>query len=153
MRATLAHKLRVADLLARVASNIVDRAIHHDDSKFSEQEFELFSEQTARLKGLTYGSPEYKAALKALGPALEHHYAVNRHHPEHTPEGIDSMTLLDVVEMLCDWKAATERHADGSLERSITQNAERFGYDDRFQRLLRNTAIELELIELEADDG
>jgi predicted acetyltransferase len=42
--------------------------------------------------------------------------------------------------MLCDWKAATLRHADGDLGRSIEQNAERFGYGGEMKRLLLNTA-------------
>jgi hypothetical protein len=42
--------------------------------------------------------------------------------------------------MLADWKAATLRHADGDLARSIEQNAERFGYDDKMKKLLYNTA-------------
>ena len=32
---------------------------------------------------LTYGSDEYKACLTEMKPALDHHYAANRHHPEH----------------------------------------------------------------------
>jgi hypothetical protein len=42
--------------------------------------------------------------------------------------------------MLADWKAATLRHADGDLARSIEQNAERFGYGDEIKRLLIHTA-------------
>jgi hypothetical protein len=42
------------------------------------------------------------------------------------------MDLVQVIEMLADWKAATLRHADGSLTRSIIQNADRFGYDKTF---------------------
>jgi hypothetical protein len=41
---------------------------------------------------------------------------------------------------LCDWKAATLRHADGDLGRSILQNADRFGYGDEILGLLLNTA-------------
>jgi hypothetical protein len=43
------------------------------------------------------------------------------------------MDLVQVIEMLADWKAATLRHADGDLARSIEQNAERFGYGDQFR--------------------
>jgi hypothetical protein len=78
-----------------------------------------------------------------MGEALQHHYEVNRHHPEHFPNGIDDMNLLDVIEMLADWKAATLRHADGDLDRSITQNAERFGYGAQLEGILRNTARQL----------
>lgn len=42
----------------------------------------MFTRFTPRLKGMTYGSPEYKQCLAEMGPGLRHHYAANRHHPE-----------------------------------------------------------------------
>jgi hypothetical protein len=89
---------------------------------------------------------EYKSYLTGMGEALKHHYAHNSHHPEHYEDGIAGMSLLDLVEMLCDWKAATERHADGDLRRSIEQNQERFGYSDELRSILENTARELGLV-------
>ena len=50
------------------------------------------------------------------------------------------MTLVDIVEMLCDWKAASLRHNDGNLLKSIEINANRFGYDDQLKQILINTA-------------
>jgi hypothetical protein len=69
------------------------------------------------------------------------------HHPEHYSNGIQGMSLLDVIEMLCDWKAATMRHADGDLSKSIEINQKRFGYSDELKSILINTAIELKFIE------
>lgn len=69
---------------------------------------------------------------------------MNRHHPEHTELGIAGMTLTDLVEMLSDWKAATQRMADGGdLMRSIAVNQERFGYSDELRAILENTAEEM----------
>ena len=76
----------------------------------------------------TYGSDEYKQFLVGMGEGLNHHYANNDHHPEHWQHGIADMDLIQVIEMLADWKAATLRHENGSLSRSIAQNAERFEY-------------------------
>jgi len=45
-----------------------------------------------------------------MKPAIEHHYKNNRHHPEHFNNGIDEMNLVDLIELLCDWKAASERN-------------------------------------------
>ncbi len=140
MRETLRHVRRVGDLVNAMAYELNSRAVHHDASKFSPEEFELFAESTPRLKGLTYGSPEYKASLETLRPAIEHHNANNTHHPEFYRCGVNDMTLLDLVEMLCDWKAATERHADGSLSRSLEINAKRFGIEPQLLRVLMNTA-------------
>ena len=77
-----------------------------------------------------------------MGEALKHHYAANSHHPEHYENGIDGMTLIDVLEMLCDWKAATERHADGDIMRSLEVNRERFGISDQLANILANTVRE-----------
>ena len=76
--------------------------------------------------------------------ARQHHYAANRHHPEHFTKGIDDMTLIDIIEMLCDWKAASLRQNDGNLLKSIEINAQRFGYDDQLKRSFINTAKLLE---------
>jgi hypothetical protein len=53
------------------------------------------------------------------------------------------MSMLDLIEMLVDWKAATERHADGSIEASIGLNKKRFGYGDELEAIFRRTALEL----------
>jgi hypothetical protein len=53
------------------------------------------------------------------------------------------MTLIDLVEMLSDWKAATLRHADGDLARSIAINTKRFELRPEMVDLLSRTAREL----------
>ncbi len=50
------------------------------------------------------------------------------------------MTLVDIVEMLCDWKAASLRQNNGNLLKSIEVNAQRFGYDDQLKNIFINTA-------------
>jgi Family of unknown function (DUF5662) len=137
---TLIHAQRVAELLGAVMKELVDRASCHDRSKTEPPEVAVFDEFTPKLKTLTYGSDEYKASLAAMGDGLEHHYAANRHHPEHFAEGVAGMTLVDVVEMLADWKAATERVQDGDLRRSLGIQQERFGISDDLAAILRNTA-------------
>lgn len=164
IRSTAAHIRRVGELLVECSADLSHRAVVHDASKWSEEEWPFFEESTPKLAGLTYGSDEYKEALRRIKPALVHHNAENRHHPEyHTtrcsqcgshesdpcicggpriPGGINGMTLLDLVEMLCDWKAATERHNDGNIARSLDVNRERFGITPQLERILRNTIEE-----------
>jgi hypothetical protein len=140
---TLEHIRQVQKYLHQVAANLMERARIHDASKLVEPEASVFAEFTAKLKGCTYGSEEYRGFLVAMKPALEHHYRQNRHHPEHWGGGIQDMSLIDLIEMFCDWKAATERHADGSLIKSIELNKKRFGYGDELERIFLRTAIEL----------
>lgn len=141
--ATLRHSLRVGALLAPVVAELAQRAVSHDLSKTVEPERSAFDRYTPQLRDCTYGSEQYDAALTALAPALEHHYDANRHHPQHHPDGVDSMTLVDLLEMLADWKASGERHADGSMSRSLAVSVPRFGIDPQLARILANTAVAL----------
>lgn len=140
---TYAHIATVRRHMLAVVADLLRRADVHDESKLAEPELAVFDEFTPKLRDSTYGSEEYEGFRAAMGAALDHHYAANRHHPEHFAGGIAEMNLLDVVEMLADWKAATLRHADGDLDRSITVNRERFGYGEEMARLLRTTARDL----------
>lgn len=137
---TYAHSLRVGELMGQLIKELIDRSLQHDRSKTETPEVDTFNEYTPKLKQLTYGTQEYFDCLKHMGPALQHHYANNRHHPEHYTDGIDGMTLVDLVEMLADWKAATERMADGSLTRSLTIQQERFDISPQLFSILENTA-------------
>lgn len=140
---TREHICRVRDLLSEFQAQLIRRGYAHDISKLEEPEKSGFDNCTKALKGLTYGSPEYKAQLAEMKPFLDHHYANNSHHPEHYSNSVDGMSLLDLVEMFCDWKAATERHADGSIERSIKINTDRFKITPQLASILENTRKEL----------
>ena len=141
---TLKHRENVRKFLNKIIAEIMDRQIRHDDSKLQEPEKSMYDEYTPRLQGMTYGSEEYKACLVAMGPALKHHYEANSHHPEHFENGINGMSLLDLLEMLADWKAAGMRHADGSMAQSLEINKIRFGMSDQLAEILQNTVRELE---------
>lgn len=137
---TLIHIKRVNELLGNVAIEFIKRGQIHDDSKLNSPEKEHFDRETPKLATLTYGSPEYKASLDAIKPALDNHYAKNSHHPEHYKNGIDGMNLFDVLEMFVDWKSAGERHKDGNIFTSIEKNKERFKMSDQLCKIFENTA-------------
>ncbi len=138
--ATVEHKLRVSELIGEFCSKMLERAAKHDNSKLSDVEKSKYDGETLKLKHLTYDSPEYKESLERLGDALTHHYENNSHHPEHYDRGIEGMNLLDIIEMLLDWKAATERHNNGDIHVSIEKNQERFGMSDQLVEIFKNTA-------------
>ena len=104
---TFRHIERVRNLLNVCVVDLLRRGELHDQSKLEAPEVAAFTEYTPKLAECTYGSEEYKSYLVAIKPALDHHYANNSHHPEHWKNGVEDMSLLDVVEMLCDWKAAS----------------------------------------------
>lgn len=137
---TIKHIEKVRYYIRMITDRLTTRGVNHDKTKLESPEVELFTEYTPRLASTQYGSEEYKESLAGLKPALDHHYANSRHHPEHFNKGISDMNLVDIVEMLCDWKAASERQRDGNLLKSIEQNAQRFGYDDQLKQIFLNTA-------------
>ena len=137
---TQEHIAKVRKYIRFFTDRLTLRGENHDASKMESPEVELFAEHTERLSEIEYGSEEYKKELEALKPALEHHYAVNRHHPEHFPNGINEMNLIDLVELIADWKASSERHNNGNLLKSIEINAKRFNIDDQLTQILLNTA-------------
>jgi len=140
---TLKHIKRVSELLTQAATELLHRATIHDNSKLLEPEKSGYDKVTPILSGLTYGSKEYTDSLKDLDPILKHHYANNSHHPEHYENGVNDMTLFDIIEMFFDWKAATERHNDGNIHKSLEHNQTRFNISEQLIKIFKNTAKNL----------
>ena len=69
--------------------------------------------------------------------------ARNRHHPEHHKNGIDDMTLPDILEMFADWKASSERQNSGNILKSIEHNSGRFNINPQLVKIFENTALEM----------
>jgi hypothetical protein len=152
-RETEKHIRNVQKLMATVLVELEARARGHDKTKLESPEFETFVEFTPQLKCLTYWSKEYKQTLEKLWPALKHHYEVNRHHPDHFEHGVNDMTLIDILEMLADWKAATLRHTDGDIKRSIELNKSRFQLSPQLAQIMLNTLKLFDVIEPELEKG
>lgn len=141
-RETRKHIGIVRRYLLQVIEDIEERIYAHDRSKLLKPEKAVFDEYTPKLNGCTYGSEEYKGFMKGMKVALDHHYSLSRHHPEHfiyyecngcfkrfyeepnrcdvcgysqfqIRSDITQMNLIDLIEMLMDWKAATLNHAVG----------------------------------------
>lgn len=140
---TMRHIETVRNYLDVVAMEFLERGEGHDQSKLQSPEVEIFEIYTPKLRGTTYGSDEYKQYMKEMEVAIKHHNKNNSHHPEHYENKIIGMSLFDLVEMLCDWKAATMRHADGDILKSIDINQKRFGYSDELKQIFLNTVTEM----------
>lgn len=141
---TRAHIARVNELLIDCIKDLLGRSVIHDRSKLQEPEKSAFDRLKAlSLSGMVYGSEEYRACLKAEKPAIEHHYAGNSHHPEFYKTGVEGMSLFDILEMLMDWKAATERMKDGGdIRKSLEHNTGRFNLTPQLAKILLNTIEE-----------
>jgi hypothetical protein len=140
---TLDHIARVQTYMEHAIADLKARSNRHDLSKLQEPELSGFAALHGRLSTVRYGTPEYQAALDAGAETIQYHYSVNDHHPNHHVNGIDGMSLLSLIEMLADWKAAGERTKDGSLLQSLLVNFKRYEIDLQLQGILYNTAKEL----------
>jgi hypothetical protein len=133
------HRKRVAGYMQLVAGELFMRACVHDNSKFSPAEFEAYAQAFPAFQRYAYGTEEYKAEVRKLGPAVQHHYAVNDHHPEFFAGGINDMNLVQLIELVCDWIASSER-SGGDIGHSLRINKERFGITGQLYRIMENTA-------------
>ena len=142
---TWKHIDNVMKLLMVAQTKIGERMLTHDRTKLQSPEVQYFTKYTPLLKMLTFRSPEYEANLQNMRPALTHHYANNRHHPEFHKNGINDMTLIDLIEMLCDWYASSKRQHDGNIRFSIEKNREKYNISDQLIRIFENTIKELDM--------
>lgn len=143
---TLQHSMLVRKYISAIIEELNKRKDVHDISKLLLPEKEAFDTVVPKLKNLIYGSEEYHAATKELGEALKHHYACNSHHPEHWIDGVLAMDLVDIIEMLCDWMAAGERHEPKTgIHKSMDINKKaRFKLGEQLAQVLLNTALSIE---------
>ncbi len=143
---TQAHIARVRDFLGLALDNLWLRARRHDASKLEGIEREAFDKAGENLRKVEYGTPEYFAGFEQIKPAIQAHYARNDHHPEHFGEkGVAGMSLMAVLEMVCDWRAASERTKDGDFRGSLPYNFERFGIESQLAAIITATVEELDL--------
>jgi hypothetical protein len=132
----LEHKRKVEYWMGRFWHSLKNRAPIHDNSKLNDpEEKAMFDHWTPELREATFGSDQYKVALDGMGEGVKRHYRANRHHPEHYENGVNGMTLVDVVEMVADWMAAAQAkntHVD------LAHAAQRFNLSPQLVDIIAN---------------
>lgn len=135
---TLAHVHKVRDNIETFVAAMLTRGRLHDASKLGPPEKSAFDAALPKLAGLAYGSPKYRASVREMWPALQHHYRHNSHHPEHYgTAGVAGMDLFDLVEMVCDWMAAAERNPGDGVK--LDYNVRVFGIEPQLASIPANT--------------
>lgn len=104
---TREHIRNVRNLLNKFADVLQYKGSNHDQSKLEEPEVYGWAAMDLEEK-YDYGSPEYYDKIRRYSEVFNHHYMVNSHHPEHFANPEKEMTLIDMIEMLCDWFAYKE---------------------------------------------
>jgi hypothetical protein len=137
------HKSKVKRLVDTIIADLSLRGIVHDNSKFDKDELLLNIKYGKKSMACKFGSKKYLYYREKSKRASESHYKKkkNRHHPEHFKDGINGMTLVDIMEMVLDWRAATENHrVPTSLNVSIEMARKKYSIDDQLVKIIYNTA-------------
>ena len=136
------HIMTVQLILRTLAREMLNRADAHDLSKLGPDEFGgmIAIDRIADKCGLN--SPEYMAALS--GGAIQLHVSRHSHHPEYHVSGVQNMSLLDIVEMVCDWKAANVLRGHPEWNESVRMMSERLGLSSEQIYLINLIASELD---------
>lgn len=121
----LQHRGQVAYLLRELARQFEARADLHDLSKFKLDEFSEFVDINRIAREHAFGSKEYNDSLSG-NKAIALHFSRNRHHPEYHEGGVNQMNLVDFIEMVCDWIAASRTYGTTKWEDVITEQKRRF---------------------------
>lgn len=133
----LNHRRDVRQFIGWLAKELLVRGAVHDDSKLLDPiEKATFDAWTPEMRVREFGTDEYKKALDAMGEGIQRHYQSNSHHPEHFSNGIDGMSLIDLVEMFCDWSAVCLRK-ETDLDLDTAQK--RFNMSDQLRNIFQNT--------------
>jgi len=138
-RDTAAHIAEVQQNMSILIQALRGRSEIHDASKYTPEEKSQLDAALPSVKKERYGSNEYILAKKGLEQFLHLHHSRNTHHPEHYKNGIAGMDILDIVEMICDWKAANTSEDNVSFNEAIEISIARFEIGDQLAQIIRNT--------------
>lgn len=119
LRDLLVHISEVQENISQMILILKNRGISHDKSKFTDIEFNGFVETRLQFKIADYGTKEYQDCIDRIKPSIEHHYSQNRHHTLFHKNGFEDMNFFDILEMLADWRAASNRNINLSFEDSL----------------------------------
>ena len=136
---TLLHMSEVRENLEQFTAALRQRGESHDRSKLQELGFDAFVSTREKFKKANYGTPEYQECVELTRPAVEHHYSQNSHHTAYFANGVDGMSLVDVVEMISDWRAAARRSPDKTLEDTLDYAKKKYGIGDQLFGIILNT--------------
>jgi len=130
----LQHRAYVKANLDQIRAELEQLGDLHDLSKLDEEEFDAFCSTREDFKRANYGDALYKKCTERIKSAVERHYKLNRHHTGYHENGFADMDLIDILEMLADWKAASRRSPLLSFEDSLPKAFEMHNIPENMQK-------------------
>lgn len=134
------HISRVRRHINTFIQLLIRRAEKHDKSKLEEPELSWWKEMDKEPR-YPYGSEEYKQKIKRWNKVFKHHYQYNRHHPEHYEYGISEMTLIDIVEMMCDWLGYKDTTTVTEALKVCDEQMARYDISEELRQIIFNTLL------------
>lgn len=119
---------------------LIRRAENHDKSKLEEPELSWWKEMDKEPR-YPYGSEEYKQKIKRWNKVFKHHYQYNRHHPEYYEYGVSEMTLIDIVEMMCDWLGYKDTATITEALKVCDEQMARYDISEELRQIIFNTLL------------
>lgn len=132
------HIIRVRKHIATFVQLLINRSLNHDNSKLQEPEFTWWNEMDKEPR-YPYGSEEYKDKTKRWKKVFKHHYSNNRHHPEFYEDGVNDMTLVDIVEMMCDWLGYKQNVSVTEAFNICDEQMKRYNISNELRQVIFNT--------------
>lgn len=134
------HISRVRRHISTFIQLLIRRAENHDKSKLEEPELSWWKEMDKEPR-YPYGSEEYKQKIKRWNKVFKHHYQYNRHHPEHYEYGVSEMTLIDIVEMMCDWLGYKDTTTVTEALKVCDEQMVRYDISEELRQIIFNTLL------------
>ena len=135
------HREVVGERMIRLGEELIRRGRVHDRSKLRADEFGGYVRINAAGSEHDYGSEGLNRVMREESGVIELHKSRNSHHPEHHHDGVHSMGLLDLIEMVADWFGAVEIYG-GDIDESYIVMLKRFKFSDG-QRWVIDRMIEI----------
>lgn len=138
----MAHVIRVKKNMAILMCDLEERARTHDMSKTQSPEKEGYDKYIPLLRTAKYGTEAYNKIREDMRKdCLDHHYEVNRHHPEHFENGIRDFTIVDLFEYFVDCYSSSLL-SDTPFEEGVKINAKKHNLPPELVQIFINTVRE-----------
>lgn len=125
-----------------LAMELVERALVHDNSKFTDEELDTLGKLYETKSSLV--NPDY-ILNDDDKQCIMVHWKNNRHHPEFHDK-ITDMTEVDILEMVCDWHSRSTQHGTDLLEFVDKRQNNRFRFpQDMYKTILKYCNIIIKL--------
>ena len=115
---------------------------HHYSHNRHHPEFFPSREESREIKShevMANHAANYNVVLPDDAYGYEHLIRYLQTKQSEYKSSINEMNLFDILEMFIDWTAATRRHADGNIHKSIEINAKRFSLSPQLVEIFKNT--------------